>query len=106
MVLHTTMVEQMRHQTEDIVRYYGEINRRIANTGIAGIPGLLELSQQVETAVAVVASQEIDWVVSELRNLLERLVRMDAQLQRLRELKTILADDAESGDPPSRRPGF
>ena len=104
MVLQTTMVEQLRRQTEDIIRYYGEISRRVASTGMEGIPGLLELSQQVETAVSVVASQEIDWVVGELRNLLERLVRMDSQLQRLRALKTELAGDAESGNSPSRRP--
>ena len=28
MLLHTPMVEQMRRQTEDIIRYYGEIDRR------------------------------------------------------------------------------
>ena len=105
MVLHTSMVEQMRRQTEDIIRYYGEIDRRVANTGIEGIAGLLEVSQEMETALAVVASQELDWMVTELRSLLERLVRMDSELERLRALKMMLADDAESGDPPKRSPG-
>jgi hypothetical protein len=103
-VLDTAMVEQMRRQTEDIIRYYGEIDRRVAHTGMAGIAGLLEVSQQVEAAISVVASQELDWVVSELRTLLERLVHMDSQLQRLRALKLVLASEGEARDslrPPS-----
>ena len=105
MLVHTPMVEQMRRQTEDIVRYYGEIDRRVAHTGMDGITGLLEVSQQVESALSVVAAQELDWVVSELRTLLERLVRMDSQIQQLRALKAGLARDAEGAErsrPPIR----
>lgn len=98
MVLHTMMVERMRRQTEDIVRYYGEIDRRVANAGMEGIAGLLEVSQQVEAAIAAVGSEELDWVVRELRGLVERLVRMDSQLQQLRALKMVLASEAEGGD--------
>jgi hypothetical protein len=104
-VLHSAMVEQMRRQTEDIIRYYGEIDRRVANTGIEGIAGLLEVSQEMGTALAVVASQELDWMVTELRDLLERLVRMDSQLERLRALKMMLAAAVESDDSPKRSPG-
>jgi hypothetical protein len=96
MVLHSSMLERMRRQTEDIIRYYGEIGRRISATGTAGVPGLLEMSRQIETAVAVVGSQEIDWVVDEVRTLLDQLVRIDTQLQRLRELKTALDGDIPS----------
>jgi hypothetical protein len=99
------MVERMRRQAEDIVRYYGEIDRRVGTTGTGGIPGLLALSRQVEAALAVVAGQEIDWVVRELRDLLERLVHVDSELRRLRALKTILADDPEGGAPSGRSTG-
>ena len=99
------MVEQMRRQTEDLIRYYGEIDRRVAHTGMEGIAGLLEVSQQVEAALSVVASQELDWVVSELHTLLERLVRMDTQLQRLRALKLALASEVEGDHPPRRLAG-
>ena len=102
MVLQTAMVEQMRRQTEDIIRYYGEIDRRVANAGMEGLVGLIEVSQRMEAAISVVASQELDWVVSELRTLLERLVRMDSQLQGLRALKVVLASNAETGDPARR----
>src|SRR5262245_51400012 len=95
------MAEQMRRQTEDLIRYYGELDRRVANAGMEGIAGLLMASQHVEAALGVMASQELEWMVRELRTLLERLVRMDSQLQQLRALKTVLA--GESSDLPVRR---
>ncbi len=97
------MLERMRRQTEDIIRYYGEIDRRISATGADGVPGLLEMSRQLESAIAVVATQEIDWVVAEVRTLLDQLVRIDAQLQRVRELKTVLDGGGYSVEPSRRR---
>lgn len=90
MELPATMLEEMRRQTEDLVRYYGEINRRVSDVGLEGVPGLLEVTRQVEMALAQVASQELEWMVSEVRRLLEQLVHMNAQVQRLWELKQYL----------------
>ena len=87
------MVEDMRRQTEDIIRYYGEIDRRVAHAGLDGIPGLLEMSHHIESALGVIASQELEWMMSEVRGLLDRLVRMDSQLEALRALKASFADD-------------
>jgi 3-methyladenine DNA glycosylase/8-oxoguanine DNA glycosylase len=95
------MVDQMRRQTEDVIRYYGEVDRRVTTTGMDGIAGLLIVSQQVEAALGAVGSQELEWLMREVRTLLERLVRLDSQLQQLRALKTFLA--AETGTP--RLPG-
>jgi len=95
------MLDQMRRQTEDIVRYYGELGRRISANGVQGIPQLLELAKQVEAAVAEVGAEEFVWVGAEIKRLVDELVRMDAQLQRLRELKLALGQQPESE--PSRR---
>jgi len=84
------VLDNIRRQTEDIVRYYGELNRRVAATGTDGIPQLLELSKQLESAVAEVAAQELTWVGAEIRRVLEELAHMDAQLRHLRELKAML----------------
>ena len=96
------MANEMRRQTEDVIRYYGELDRRVANTGMDGIAGLLTVSQHVETALGVVAPQELEWMVRELRTLLERLVGMDSQLQELRALKLVVADEGDGA--PVRRP--
>jgi len=84
------MFDQMRRQTEDVVRYYGELNRRFASSGVDGIPRLLELSQQIERAMTAVGAQELEWFGSEIKQLLDRLVEMNSQLQRLRDLKVAL----------------
>ena len=92
------MPDDLRRQTEDVVRYYGELNRRVANCGMEGIPRLLETWSRVEHAVSEVATQEIAWIATELRHLVERLTSMDTQLRRLRELKQQLERPAESAD--------
>jgi len=97
------MLDQMRRQTEDIVRYYGELNRRIANTGMDGIPKLLELSTQLEMALSEIGAHELQWVADEIKRLLDELVRMDSQLQRLRELKMLLEGAPEQEEPARRR---
>jgi len=89
------MADETRRRTEDVIRYYGEIDRRVAGAGMDGIAGLLTMSQHVEAALGTVASQEIEWLVRELRLLLELLVRMDSQLQHLRALKVLLAADGD-----------
>lgn len=93
------MLDQMRRQTEDIVRYYGELNRRIAHAGMDGIPKLLELSTQLELALGEIGAHELQWVADEIKRLLDELVRMDSHLQRVRELKMLLEGAPEHEEP-------
>lgn len=93
----------MRRQTEDIIRYYGELSRRVSSAGMENIPKLLEISTQLERAVAEVAPQELQWVGGEIKRLLDELVRMDSQLQRLRELKLLIDGAPEQDDPIRKR---
>lgn len=97
MLRPTSMLEHMRRQTEDVIRYYGEIDRRVAHVGLDGVAGLLGVAQQVQAALATVAPQEIEWVVAELRRLVEQLVRIDSEVQRLRDLKLRLEADLPAG---------
>jgi len=97
------MVEEMRRQTEDIIRYYGELSRRISSVGVEGVPQLIELSKQLEIALAEVSPQELEWVGVEIKRLLDRLVEIDSRIDRLRELKTLLDVGSDRDDPPRRR---
>jgi ubiquinone biosynthesis protein UbiJ len=99
------MFEQMRRHTEDIIRYYGELSRRIASSGVEGLPQLLELAKQIETAVADVGAEEFAWIGAEIKELLDQLVRMDAQLEQLRELKIVLSQQPEA-EQGRRRPSL
>ena len=89
------MFEQMRRRTEDIIRYYGELNRRIERAGVDGVSRLLETATVVDRALGEMTSQELVWVADEMKRLLDQLVEMESQLQRLRELKIAL-----TGAPP------
>jgi hypothetical protein len=97
----------MRRRTEDIIRYYGELNRRVALAGMEGIPQLLELHKQLEMAMAEVGGQDLDWIAGEMRRVLDELVQMDAKLQRLRELKMMINGvPGADGDPVRHRQSF
>lgn len=85
--------DRMQRQADAVLQYYAELDRRVATTGMNGIVGLLTVSQHVSAALQVVHPQELDGVVRELRSLVERLVRMDSELRRVRALKTQLAAD-------------
>jgi inactivated superfamily I helicase len=97
------MFEHMRRRTEDIIRYYGELNRRIERTGIDGVPRLLETVTIVERALGEMTTQELVWVSDEIKRLLDELIEMESQLQRLRELKTAIADGPHQEETPRKR---
>jgi hypothetical protein len=75
----------------------------VGSAGLDGIPKLLEASMQLERALAEVAPQELEWVGAEIKRLLDQLVHMDSQLQRLRELKLLFEEAPEQEDPIRKR---
>jgi ubiquinone biosynthesis protein UbiJ len=100
------MPDPLRRQTEDIIRYYGELNRRVAQAGMESIPRLLEVEKQLEMTVAEIAPQELAWATDEIRRLLDELVRMDSQLQRLRDLKEVIDGNPGRDEQGRRRPSL
>ena len=97
------MPDQMRRRTEDVVRYYGELNQRVEGTGMDGIPALLETSKRVEMALDAVSGREIEWISTEIKTLLDQLVRMSSQLQTLRALKALVEGGPEFEDELRKR---
>ena len=87
------MDDDLRRRSEGILRYSGELDRRVAAACMDGIDGLLTVSQHVANALQVIERQDLDAAVRELRGLVERLVRIDSELHRLRALKTRLGGD-------------
>jgi hypothetical protein len=102
----SSVLDRLRRRTEDIVRYYGELNRRVAGTGADNIPQLLTLAQQLEGAIAEIGEQELRWVSDEIKRVLDDLVQVDAQLQRLRELKASLEPPVEIEAASGKRPAL
>jgi hypothetical protein len=85
----------IRREAEELVRYYGELGRRISQKGVRDVADLLSLYDQLRRALDAVSRQEIGWAVEQTERLVEHLVHMDANLQALRRLKGAL-----SGLPP------
>lgn len=90
------MVDELRRQSEDVTRLYEEIDQRIGETGMDGIVGLLTVTRHVEAALGAVSSDELAAAVTELRSLVERLVRIDAELRAARTVKSEISDDSET----------
>ena len=93
------MTSDIRREAEELVRYYAELGRRLSQNGVRDVAELLGLFEQLQRAVGAVTAQEIGWAAEQVQALVQRLVRMDSNLQALRRLKTELgqAPDAAGG---------
>src|SRR5581483_3463757 len=86
----------LHRQADELVRYYGELERRVIQAGVRGIGELLTLYERLRAALGAVGAQEIGWVAEQTEGLLQALVRMDDNLQALRRLKAALGQGSES----------
>ena len=82
------MSADIRRETEELVRYYGELVRRLGQSGgVRDVADLLALHERLGRALEAVSRQEIGWVTEQVQRLIEVLVRMDSNLDALRRLK-------------------
>ncbi len=84
----------IHREADALARYYGELNRRLAQTGVRDIPELIALHEQLRRAAEAISHQEITWAVEQAQHLIEYLVRMDSSLQALRAMKEALSRHA------------
>ena len=99
------MSADIRRETEELVRYYGELVRRLGQSGVRDVPDLLALSERLSRALEAVSRQEIGWVTEQVQRLIEALVRMDSNLDALRRLKGVLSAPLEGvSQEPAARP--
>jgi hypothetical protein len=85
------MSVDIRREADELVRYYGELVRRLGQNGVRDIGQLLSLYEQLRRAVDAVSRQEIGWVAEQTERLIEALVGMDTNLAALRRLKASLS---------------
>jgi len=81
------MASDVQREAEELWRYYTELGRRLAQTGVRDVPDLLGLYERLQRALDAVSRQEIQWALEQAERLIETLVRMDSNLQALRALK-------------------
>lgn len=81
------MPSDVQREADELWRYYVELGRRLAQTGVRDVPDLLGLYEQLRRSLDAVSRQEIQWALEQAERLIETLVRMDSDLQALRALK-------------------
>jgi hypothetical protein len=84
------MMEEMVRQTDQIINFTREINRRISESGLAGVDGLVAVYDQLRTALAKVSQQELEWAQGEVTRVLDSLKRLSDELNHLAALKAAL----------------
>ncbi len=83
-------MDEMVHQTDQLINFTREVNRRIADSGISGVEGMVALYDQLRGALAKVTPQELEWAQGEVTRVLESLRRLSEELAHLAALKAVL----------------
>jgi len=90
------MSRELREQTSEVLRVYGEIDRRVSASGVDGINGLLELHGRLERALREVSAKEVEWALDRIKGVLDEMIRVDSELRRLQRI--LVALDTEGGE--------
>ena len=83
-------MEEMVRQTDQLINFTREINRRISESGISGVEGLVALYDQLRAALGKVSQNELDWAQGEVNRVLDSLKRLSDELSHLSALKAAL----------------
>jgi len=83
-------MEEMVRQTDQLINFTREINRRISESGISGVEGLVALYDQLRAALGKVNQNELEWAQGEVNRVLESLKRLSEELNHLAALKAAL----------------
>jgi hypothetical protein len=83
-------MEEMVRQTDQLINFTREINRRISESGISGVEGLVALYDQLRAALGKVSQNELEWAQGEVTRVLESLKRLSEELNHLSALKAAL----------------
>jgi len=83
-------MEQTLEQAEAVLRFTGEVQRRMLEVGVEGIGGVMGLYAKLRSALEKVSHDELDWAAAEVTRVLDSLTAMSDELKRLKALKLAL----------------
>jgi methyl-accepting chemotaxis protein len=82
-----TMLEEILHQAEAILRFSEDVQRRMSEVGVDGIGGVLTLYSQLRSAIDRVAQSEIEASAADVSRLVETMQHLRDELHRVKALK-------------------
>jgi len=80
-------MEQVLEQAEAVLRFSGEVQRRMSEVGVEGISGVMGLYARLRSALEKVSHDELDWAAAEVKRVLESLNKIGDEISRLKTLK-------------------
>ena len=83
-------MEHVLEQAEAVLRFSGEVQRRMSEVGVDGIGGAMGLYAQLRSALEKVSHDELDWAAAEVKRVLESLNKIGDEIGRLKTLKLTL----------------
>ena len=98
------MTTDIRRDADQLMRYYGELMRRLTQNGVRDVGELLTLYEQLQRAVSALTAQEISWACDQVQELIRQLVGMDTNIQALRRLKMAFSELPGIADATARPP--
>ena len=83
-------MEKTLEQAEAVLRFSGEVQRRMLEVGVEGIGGVMGLYAKLRSALEKVSHDELDWAAAEVARVVDSLTTMSDELKRLKALKQTL----------------
>jgi len=83
------VTDNVREHLERILGSYEEMNRRFAEVG--GISKLLGLFEDVKRELERVSDQELERATSEIKSVVEDLLKVDYELRKVQNLKLLFS---------------
>lgn len=81
------MASDVTREADDLLRYYSELSRRLAQSGVRDVGEVVDLYERLRRALGAVSRQEIAWAAEHAERLVAALEDTGATLSALRRLK-------------------
>ncbi len=85
-------MDDVLRQAEALLRFSGEVENRMAESGLGGVTGVIERYVQLRQALDRLSQRELDWAKGEVDRLIATLTSVAEQLEQLRAIKMAIVD--------------
>lgn len=85
-------MDDVLRQAEALLRFSGEVENRMAESGLGGVTGVIERYVQLRQALDRLSQRELDWAKGEVDRLIATLTSVAEQLEQLRAIKLAIVD--------------
>lgn len=87
-----SQMDDVLRQAEALLRFSGEVENRMAESGLGGVTGVIERYVQLRQALDRLSQRELDWAKGEVDRLIATLTSVAEQLEQLRAIKLAIVD--------------